>query len=197
MIAGSNADEATVFGDHDTRTVAQYRDFLRKDGGRYADEEFRAYPVKADADVPGRYLQFQTDSFGFAAWSLARAVTRTGGHAYLYYFSWPAAGKQTKLGAFHGEELAFLSGVFPDDWARSPENDHLAELIRGYWIRFAKTGDPNGPALPRWPPYDLHGDQAFELGRKVGLRPVADAAQLRTLDSIYSRIFVDTGTLAK
>jgi para-nitrobenzyl esterase len=43
--------------------------------------------------------------------------------------------------------------------------------MTGYWTQFAKTGDPNGPALPLWPVYDPKTDMVQEIGHEVKQRP--------------------------
>ena len=114
----------------------------------------------------------------------------TGQKAFLYYFTYVEAGKRAPLGAYHGEELNFLSNVFPDDWEHSQDDEKLGEILRTYWVQFAKTGDPNGAGIPEWPAYDTRKDECFELGLKIGGRPVA--VQLQALERIMKQNFAET-----
>ena len=116
VIVGSNADEATVFGHAGPKTVKEYKKYLSEDTGKYSGEELRLYPASSDADVRPRYLQLQSDTFAYGAYSMAQAMTRVGQSAYLYHFTYAETGKRAHLGAYHGEELKFLSGSFPSDW---------------------------------------------------------------------------------
>ena len=191
VLVGSNANEATVFGHGGPKTVDQYKDYLREDTGKYSDEEFRAYPVHSDRDVPAQYLQLQSDSFAYGAYSLAQAMTRAGQKAYLYYFTYAETGKRAHLGAYHGEELKFLSNSFPANWEHSRDHEKLGEAIRAYWTQFAKTGNPNAPGFPEWPAYDARTDQWLELGRTIRVRPVGP--QLQVLEQIMQQVFAEEG----
>jgi len=177
VLVGSNSDEATVFA-HNVKTVEEYKAFLREDTGEYANKELEAYPVASDADVPARYIELQDDEFEYGAYSLAKAATAAGDKAYLYYFSWADTGSRAKLGAFHGEELMFLSGMVPDDWVRSRDMTKLAAGMRAYWVQFIRTGNPG------WPAFDTRTNQCMELGRTIGIRDIPRLAQIRILERI-------------
>jgi para-nitrobenzyl esterase len=192
VIVGSNSDEATVLGASDVKTVEQYKKYLRADAGKYADQEFQTYPVTSDADVPARYLQLQNDFFAYGAYSIARAMTHAKQKAFLYCFTYAETGKRARLGAYHGEELTFLSDVFRPDWEHKPDDEKLGEAMRVYWMQFAKIGDPNGSGLPVWPAYDPHVDQCLELGHTVIPRPVPHQSQLQSLEHINKQIFAET-----
>ena len=45
---------------------------------------------------------------------------------------------------------------WPKPW--STRDAAMAETLQGYWINFARTGNPNGPGLPTWPAYTLKDD---------------------------------------
>jgi para-nitrobenzyl esterase len=191
VLVGSNSDEATVFGHGGPKTVDEYKKYLLGDTGKYSDQEFQLYAVASDADVPARYLQLQSDSFAYGAYSMAQAMTRVGQKGYLYEFSYAETGKRASLGAYHGEELKFLSDWFPADWEHSQDDERLGQAMRIYWTQFAKTGNPNAPGLPEWAAYDARVDQKLDLGRTIRARPIAP--QFHTLEHIMNQIFAETG----
>jgi para-nitrobenzyl esterase len=196
VLLGSNADEATVFGQAGPKTAAEYRTFLNQDTGRFANQEFEAYPARSDADVPAQYLKLQNDLFGYGAFSLAQATTRLGQTAYLYQFTYAGKGRRANLGAYHGEELNFLSNSFPADWEHDGAEEKLGRAMRIYWTQFAKTGNPNFQGLPEWPAYDLQDDQYVELGRKVCLHQVPQ--RLKILGKIMAAVVANaTGSTAR
>lgn len=116
-------------------------------------------------------------------------MTHTGENSYLYYFTYAETGKRRHFGAYHGEELKFLSHSFPADWEHSRDDEKLGEAMRTYWAQFTKTGNPNAPGLPGWPAYGARSDQCLELGRTIRVRPVEP--QPSALDQIARRIFAE------
>lgn len=91
---------------------------------------------------------------------------------YMYLFSYRSPTKgQTGLeyGAMHGLECAFVFHV--DTTAGylyvGPKGSwtHLSDQMVQAWTQFARSGDPNGPLLPRWPRYDTAQRATMEFGR--------------------------------
>jgi para-nitrobenzyl esterase len=180
VIVGSNNDEVSIFASslvggksNRPKTVEAYRQWLRREFGPVADKVFAQYPAKSDQDVPAVFRTMDTDfDFGFGARLLAIEMARIHQPAYLYHFTYVGAGKFAALGAFHSEESMFLSKKYWTTWIPRPYDKTLSNAIIGYWVRFAKTGNPNNSALPAWPAYQANTDLCQELGRRIGAERV-------------------------
>jgi para-nitrobenzyl esterase len=129
-------------------------------------------------------MTLETDDFAAGAYFLARQTARVGQKAYLYYFTYPSKGKTAGRGATHSAEIKFLVGDFRrSSWGeRNDEDRKLTETVIKYWTRFAATGDPNGPGVPKWPSYDDRTDLCLEFGRTVGSRPVPHSDRYKQID---------------
>jgi len=185
VIVGSNNDEVSIFASpivggksNRPKTIEEYRQWLRREFGPMADKVFAQYPAKSDKDVPGVFRTMDTDfDFGFGARLLAIETARVHQPAYLYHFTYVGAGEFAALGAFHSEESMFLSKKYWTSWVHRPYDKTLSNAIIGYWVHFAKAGNPNTSVLPAWPDYQRKTDFCQELGRGIGAVPVPRAAR--------------------
>jgi para-nitrobenzyl esterase len=175
VMLGTTEDEVSIFasplvGGHSYRpkTVADYRAWLKRQFGAFADEVFASYPAREEAQVPTVFRTMFSDyDFALSAWLLAKETAQTGKPAYLYRFTYVGSGPFASLGAFHSEELMFLSGRYWTSWVPKAEDAQLSRTMVGYWAQFIKIGNPNATSLPIWPAFD-GGEACQELGTRIG-----------------------------
>jgi para-nitrobenzyl esterase len=58
--------------------------------------------------------------------------------------------------------------------------------MSSYWVNFARTGDPNGPGLARWPAFRATSQQALLLDGHVAAGPVPNMREIEALDKYYA-----------
>jgi para-nitrobenzyl esterase len=106
--------------------------------------------------------------------NLARAVSdgrRPRVWRYLFTHHYENDAGLNAMGAFHSAELPFVSGNLQTLTTGIPYSPSVAETtlaneMMGYWVRFAATGDPNGPGAAQWLPYDT-GENILQLDDSI------------------------------
>jgi para-nitrobenzyl esterase len=189
VILGWNADDGTSF--NTPPTPEAFRANAARLYGDRAEEFLKAFPsgTQAEATESQRALS-RIPTFAWQSHAWAEAQSRSGkSKIYLYFFDRTAPGtpEQTKYGAHHTGEVPYALNTLAM-WDRPFEaaDRKLADEMSSYWVNFARTGNPNGKALPAWPAYSSIHPQSMELSTNVHAIPTPDEARFTFFDSFYA-----------
>jgi para-nitrobenzyl esterase len=145
---------------------------------RHYDEIRRMRASSSNAALLGDLMS--DAMFRIGSLRMAEARADHGKPAYVYQFDWQSpAGFES----CHCLEIPFVFNNL-ENWTDSPmlkgaradEIKGLAEAMHRSWIAFARTGKPEHPSLPAWPPYLREDRMTMRFDSVIG--PVSDLAGL-------------------
>jgi para-nitrobenzyl esterase len=192
ILVGINSDEGASFSRTDD--PAQFQADTRVRFGPMADRILKAYP----ADAKGSIKQAARDvmreaSFGWHTWVWAKLQNERGGSpAYVFYMDqrppYPADSRNADVaGVPHGAELPYVFQKL--ELTKLPWTDadrRISDAMGTYWTNFAKTGNPNGPGLPRWPQFTAKDQQRMVFKDTPIAKPYDNIAQLEAMDAYFA-----------
>jgi len=165
-----------VAGADPAAVEAVFAAMLKSHWRHYYDEIRRSRAANSNAALLGELMtqaSFRVGSLRMAEWRADQ------GHpAYVYQFDWQSpAGFES----CHCLEIPFVFNNLAS-WTGSPmlkgadpdETRGLAAAMHGAWIAFARSGTPDHPRLPVWPPYRRADRMTMRFDRVIG--PVSDLA---------------------
>jgi para-nitrobenzyl esterase len=90
-------------------------------------------------------------------------------------------------GAAHSAEIQYALGNLKLDprYRWEPDDYKISEIMQGYFANFIKKGNPNGPGLPYWPPYDSKTNYLrMRIDVEPKMEPEPDRARYLVLDDV-------------
>ena len=170
VMLGSNADEGTLFlRQLPVQRSAGYGLVARLLFGQDAKRVLAMFPAESDDQVKPALARLITAS-AFVA-PTRRTARRLGSQkspVWLYHFTRVSPGaRQRQIGATHGIDIFYVFKTLPPGNWTDEADVAVSDAMHATWLRFATSGDPNGPGLPDWPAYTADADAHMEFGDKL------------------------------
>jgi para-nitrobenzyl esterase len=187
LLIGHNADEAFFYRSDAPRTITGYRDFVGKlFPAQIAEAVLQRYPAATDAQATEAVLQMFSDQrFVTPTVLTARAAAKVT-DVYMYRFSRVSPLNRSAWGgAGHGTEIPYVFGHVSAEGYEEVDRT-LSQAILGAWVQFAKTGNPNGASLPRWPAYTAPKYEVLEYGDQITVGSNANNANVEFFQRAFA-----------
>jgi para-nitrobenzyl esterase len=192
--AGRQARVPLIIGSNSAEVPAGFVNATSKEEllslfGSLKDKATAVYDPDGTTDFAKMLTLVNTDKvWAEPARFTARSFVAKGAPAYIYLFSYVSPSMQGRMryGAAHASEIPYVFNNLgsPNGAAVAPRDQEVARMMNTYWANFAKSGDPNGPGLPKWPAYNLKKNELLEIqpdGTPVG-KPDPKKARLDVIE---------------
>jgi para-nitrobenzyl esterase len=165
VLVGSNADEGSFTrGFGPPTTLESWNSGAAQRWGDLAELGRAAYPASTDQEAAAVASMPFSDTLAWHMRLFADEQADIGENAWFYFFTHepPFDEGQPDLGAGHTAEIPYVfdnlaaprtypAGSSVEQMAGNPREEAFADQVSQYWVNFARTGNPNGSGLPRWP----------------------------------------------
>jgi para-nitrobenzyl esterase len=187
VLIGSNADEGTAYPV--VMTPAAFEADARKRYGAEADAMLALYPAGTEDEArASSYALMRDRTFAgpMRRWGIEQAKVAP---VFMYHFSrvhpfidgvgFQQQAPGSRMGSYHGAEMAYAYGTyemlnrFGATRAWTDADRKYSDAMMGYWLAFARSGDPNAEGLPAWPAYKPEAELVMLFGQemKAGMLP--------------------------
>jgi len=170
VLLGTNADEGTLFLPQlPVKGPLAYTALVRTLFGDNASQILQAFPAERPEQVRSAVADLvSVSAFIAPTRRTARLLCAGKSPVWLYHFTRvsPLA-ERLQRGATHGADIPYAFGNLPAFGYNKVDRAASATMQQA-WIRFARTGDPNGPPLSPWPRYTVSNDAHMVFGDQPG-----------------------------
>lgn len=132
-----------------------------EDAGKVADAYAKAFPEKKPIEIWSMAISNRQNAV-----ALATAKSKQQAPVYLAWFGWQPPLFDNRMRAFHCSDICFWfynTDLMLTHTGGGARPRKLSEKMADSFLKFARTGNPNGGGLPTWPKFSAQNGETMIL----------------------------------